>query len=161
MPARLNYIAASHDAAKAMLDLQTHVSNSGLEPSLVDFVYLLVSRINGCAYCIDMHSKDLRVMGESELRIDLVHEWYEAPCYSERERAAFAWAESVTKVSKTHVPDEVFALARKQFSEEELVKLTLAVVTINGWNRFAISFRSEPGVYRPPQKKAQKREPAA
>ena len=100
-------------------------------------------------------------MGESELRIDLVHEWYEAPCYSERERAAFAWAESVTKVSETHVPDDVFALARQQFSEEELVKLTLAIVTINGWNRFAISFRSEPGVYQPTQKKARRREPAA
>jgi AhpD family alkylhydroperoxidase len=160
MPARLNYITASRDAAKAMFDLQAHVSNSGLEPALVDLVYLLASRINGCAYCIDMHSNDLRAMGESDLRIDLVHEWYEAPCYSERERAAFAWAESVTKVSETHVPDDVFALARQQFSEEELVKLTLAIVTINGWNRFAISFRSEPGVYQPPQKKAQKREPA-
>src|SRR5271169_1022086 len=120
MPARLNYITASHDAAKAMFDLQARVSNSGLEPSLVDLVYLLVSRINGCAYCIDMHSKDLRAMGESELRIDLVHEWHEAPCYTERERAAFAWAESVTKVSETHVPDDAFALARNQFTEEEL-----------------------------------------
>ncbi len=153
MTARLNYIAASRDAVQAMFDLQSHVNNSGLEPSLVDLVYLLVSRINGCAYCIDMHSKDLRAMGESELRIDLVHEWDEAPCYSDRERAAFAWAESVTKVSQTHVPDDVFVLARKHFSEEELVKLTLAVVTINGWNRFAISFRSEPGIYQPSKKK--------
>lgn len=151
MTARLNYITASHDTAKAMFDLQTHVNNNGLEPSLVNLVYLLVSRINGCAYCIDMHSKDLRARGEDELRIDLVHEWFEAPCYSDRERAGFAWAEAVTKVSETHVPDDVFALARKYFTEEELVKLTLAIVTINGWNRFAISFRSEPGVYRPRQ----------
>ncbi len=161
MTARLNYIHASHDAAKAMLDLQASVSNSGLEPALVDLMYLLVSRINGCAYCIDMHSKDLRAMGESDLRIDLVHEWHEATCYSDRERAAFAWAESVTKVRETHVPDDVFALARKQFTEDELVKLTLAVVTINGWNRFAISFRCEPGLYQPAQKKAQKTKSAA
>ena len=161
MTARLNYINLSHDAAKAMFDLQARVDNGGLEPSLVNLVYLLVSRINGCAYCIDMHSKDLRAMGESELRIDLVREWCEAPCYSDRERAAFAWAESVTKVSETHVPDGVFALARKQFTEDELVKLTLAIVTINGWNRFAISFRSEPGAYRPAPKKAQKTKSAA
>ena len=153
MTARLNYIAASRDAAKAMFELQTHVSNSGLEPALVDLVYLLVSRINGCAYCIDMHSKDLRATGESDLRIDLVHQWDEAPCYSDRERAAFAWAESVTRVSQTHVPDDVFAVVRKHFTEEELVKLTLAVVTINAWNRFAISFRSEPGIYQPSKKK--------
>jgi|SRR5208283_2920571 len=107
MTARLNYINVSHDAAKAMFDLQAHVSNSSLEPALVDLMYLLVSRINGCAYCIDMHSKDLRAMGESDLRIDLVHEWPEALCYSDRERAAFAWAESVTKVRETHVPDDV------------------------------------------------------
>jgi AhpD family alkylhydroperoxidase len=161
MTARLNYITASHGAARAMFDLQSHVNNSGLEPALVDLVYLLVSRINGCAYCIDMHSKDLRAMGEDELRIDLVHEWFEAPCYSDRERAAFAWAESVTKVSETHVPDDVFALARKYFTEDELVKLTLVVVTINAWNRFAISFRSEPGVYQPAKTKAQKTKPVA
>ena len=144
-----------------MFDLQAHVSNSGLEPSLLDLVYLLVSRINGCAYCIDMHSKDLRAMGENELRIDLVHEWFEAPCYSDRERAAFAWAESVTKVREMHVPDDVFALARKYFTEDELVKLTLAIVTINGWNRFAILFRCEPGVYQPAKKKTQKTQSAA
>ena len=100
-------------------------------------------------------------MGESALRIDLVHEWFEAPCYSERERAGFAWAESVTKVSKTHVPDDVFALARQHFSEEELVKLTLAVVAINGWNRFAISFRSEPGHYKPGKHDAPAKQEAA
>lgn len=156
MAARLNYIAASHDVFKAMQELQSHVSNSGLEPSLLHLTYLLVSRINGCAYCIDMHSKDLRATGESELRIDLVSVWDEVDCYSERECAAFAWAESVTKVSQTHVPDEVFAVASKQFSPEELSKLTLAVVAINAWNRFAISFRSEPGHYQPTQQGAKK-----
>jgi AhpD family alkylhydroperoxidase len=151
--ARLNYIAASHDTFKAMLALQKQVSNSGLETRLVHLVYLLVSRINGCAYCIDMHSQDLRADGESELRIDLVSVWDETDIYSERERAAFAWAQAVTRVSETHVPDEVFALASKSFSAEELVKLTLAVAAINAWNRFAISFRSEPGHYRPPSAK--------
>ncbi|HUI84543.1 MAG TPA: carboxymuconolactone decarboxylase family protein [Candidatus Binatia bacterium] len=151
MPARLNYAVASHGVLEAMMDLQKHVNNSGLEPGLLNLVDLLVSRINGCAYCIDMHSKDLRAAGESELRIDLVSVWEESDLYSERERAAFAWAESVTKVSETHVPDEVFTLARKHFSPEELVKLTLAVVAINGWNRFSVAFRAEPGHYRPAQ----------
>jgi AhpD family alkylhydroperoxidase len=150
MPARLN-LAASHDVIKAMQNLQSQVNDSGLEPGLLHLMYLVVSRINGCAYCIDMHSQDLRAAGESDLRIDLVSVWEEVDCYSERERAAFAWAESVTKVSQTHVPDEVFALASKQFSPEELSKLTLAIVAINGWNRFCISFRSDPGHYRPGQ----------
>ncbi len=160
MTARMNYLNAPKDVTKAMTDLQAHVNNSGLEPSLLNLVYLLVSRINGCAYCIDMHSKDLRALGETELRIDLVSVWAESPGYSERERAAFAWAESVTKVSETHVPDDVFALARQHFSEEQLAKLTLAVVTINAWNRFAISFRLEPGHYKPAHQQADKTQAA-
>jgi AhpD family alkylhydroperoxidase len=149
MTARMNYINAPKDVTKAMTDLQEHVTNSGLDPKLLNLVYLLVSRINGCAYCIDMHSKDLRALDETDLRIDLVSVWAESPCYTDRERAAFAWAESVTNVSETHIPEDVFTRARQQFSEEELAKLTLAVVTINGWNRFAISFRFEPGHYKP------------
>ena len=149
MPARLNYLNASRDVFDAMMDLQKRVSNSGLETRLLHLVYLLVSRINGCAYCIDMHSIDLRADGETEIRIDLVSVWDEVDIYTDRERAAFAWAEAVTKVSETHVPDDVFARARQHFAPEELVKLTLAIVTINAWNRFAISFRSEPGHYRP------------
>jgi AhpD family alkylhydroperoxidase len=149
MPARLDFLTACPKTLEAMLELQNKVSNSGLESRLLHLVYLVVSRINGCAYCIDMHSKDLRAEGESELRIDLVSVWEETDLYTEREQAAFAWAESLTRVSETRVPDNVFARARKQFSEEELVKLTLAVVAINGWNRFCISFRSEPGHYRP------------
>ena len=156
MTPRMNYLNVPKDVMKAMMDLQAHVTNSGLEPKLLDLVYLLVSRINGCAYCIDMHSKDLRAMGEDELRIGMVDVWEESPCYSERERAAFAWAESVTKVSETHVPNEVFEKARKHFSEAELARLTLAVVTINGCNRFAISFRFEPGHYKPGQHAAHK-----
>jgi AhpD family alkylhydroperoxidase len=151
MPARLNFMAVGRDAFKAMQEMQAHVNNSGLEPGLVHLTNLLVSTINGCAYCIDMHGKDLRAAGESDLRIDLISVWEEVDCYSERERAAFAWAESVTRVSETHVPDEVFARASKEFSPEELTKLTLAVVMINGWNRFCISFRTEPGHYQPGQ----------
>jgi AhpD family alkylhydroperoxidase len=149
MPARLNFLTASPGTLEAMLELQNKVSNSGLESRLLHLVYLVVSRINGCAYCIDMHSKDLRADGETELRIDLVSVWEETDLYTEREQAAFAWAESVTRVSETHVPDGIFVRARKQFSEEELVKLTLAVVAINGWNRLCIAFRNEPGRYKP------------
>ncbi len=156
MTARMNYLNAPKEVTKAMSDLQAQVTNSGLDPKLLNLVYLVVSRINGCAYCIDMHSKDLRAMGESEVRIDLVSVWAESPVYSDRERAAFAWAESVTKVSETHVPDDVFNLARKHFSEAELANLTLAVITINAWNRFAISFRMEPGHYKPGQYDASK-----
>jgi AhpD family alkylhydroperoxidase len=134
-----------------MREFQQKVSNSGLEPRLLHLLNLVVSRINGCAYCIDMHSKDLRAEGETDLRIDLVSVWNEVDLYTDREKAAFAWAEAVTKVSETHVPDEVFAMARQQFSEEELVKLTLAVIAINGWNRLCISFRAEPGHYKPAQ----------
>ena len=151
MPARLNFMTASRDVSEAMMDLQQRVSNSGLESSLLNLVYLVVSRINGCAYCIDMHTKDLHAEGETDLRIDLVSVWEEVDLYSERERAAFAWAESVTRVSETHVPDQAFARARQHFSPEQLAKLTLAIVAINGWNRFCISFRAEPGHYKPGQ----------
>jgi AhpD family alkylhydroperoxidase len=151
MTARMNYLNAPKDVTKAMTELQAQVVNSGLEPKLLNLLYLVVSRINGCAYCIDMHSKDLRAIGETDLRIDLVSVWAESPVYSDRERAAFAWAESVTKVSETHVPDDVFNLARQHFSEEQLAKLTLALIAINGWNRLCISFRLEPGHYKPGQ----------
>ncbi len=160
MPARLNFLNASPDILKAMQELQGHVNKGGLEPGLLLLIDLLVSRINGCAYCIDMHSTDLRASGESHLRIDLVSVWEEVDIYSDREKAAFAWAESVTKVSETHVPDGVFALARKHFSEGELARLTLAVIAINSWNRLAISFRSEPGHYRPGQHAEPKRSAA-
>jgi AhpD family alkylhydroperoxidase len=151
MPVRVNFFDASQDVREAMMNLQKAVSDSGLESRLLHLVYLVVSRINGCAYCIDMHSKDLRADGETELRIDLVSVWEEVDLYTDRERAAFAWAESVTRVSETHVPDAVFERARQQFPPEELARLTLAVVAINGWNRFCIAFRSEPGHYQPGQ----------
>jgi AhpD family alkylhydroperoxidase len=160
MPSRLTDMTGLQEVYGAMTELQKHVNESGIEKRLLHLLYLVVSRINGCAYCIDMHSQDLRADGESELRIDLVSVWDEVDIYSDREKAAFAWAESLTKVSETHVPDDVFARASQHFSQKELAKLTLAVVTINAWNRFAIGFRSEPGHYRPATQ-ARSKAPAA
>ncbi len=140
-------------AAKILLDLEHYVKNSGLEPSLLDLVKMRSSQINGCAYCIDMHSKDARAAGETEQRLYELNAWRETPFYTERERAALAWTEAVTLVSQTHVPDDVYNEARAHFSEQELVNLTLAVATINVWNRLAISFRAVPGTYQPATKK--------
>lgn len=135
---------------QAMMALETYVrKSSGLEPSLLELVRMRSSQINGCAYCLDMHSKDARAAGETEQRLYCLPAWRETPFYSERERAALAWTEAVTLVSADHVPDEVFELARKQFSVEELAELTLAIVSINGWNRFSIAFRALPGNYQP------------
>jgi AhpD family alkylhydroperoxidase len=155
MTARLNYAKASPAAAKAMAGLEQFVHQCGLEPSLIELVKLRASQINGCAYCIDMHTTDARRAGESEQRLYLLSVWREAEdFYSARERAALAWTEAVTLVAQTHVPDEVYALAREQFSEEELVNLTMAIITINGWNRLSVSFRSEPNYSRKLQEQA-------
>ncbi len=149
MQPRIDHRKASPGAMQAMFGLEHYVHQCGLPENLLHLVKLRVSQINGCAYCIDMHSKDLRAVGESEQRLYLLDAWREAPFYSERERAALAWAEAVTLVTEGHVPDEVYEQARSQFSEEELINLTLAVVTINGWNRLSIAFRSVPGAYQP------------
>ena len=149
MEQRLNYMEVGQGAARAMYGLEVYLAKCGLEPSLLHLVKFRVSQINGCAYCLDMHSKDLRAGGETEQRLYLLGAWREAPFYTERERAALAWAEAVTLVTEGHVPDEVYEQARGQFSEEELVNLTLAVVAINGWNRLSIAFRAVPGSYRP------------
>ena len=122
--------------------LETEVQQSGLEPTLVELVKIRASQINGCAFCLHMHTHDARAKGESEQRIYLLDAWRESPLFSDRERAALAWTESVTLVSQTHVPDTVYEQAKAQFSDEELVKLTLLIAAINAWNRFAISFRS-------------------
>jgi AhpD family alkylhydroperoxidase len=122
---------------------------SGLETNLLDLVRLRASQINGCAYCIDMHSKDLRAEGESEQRLYLLDAWREAPFDSDRERAALAWTEAVTLVADGHVPDEVYDEVRRHFTDDELARLTLAVVAINGWNRFAIAFRAPAGHHQP------------
>ena len=149
MKPRVNNLEVGTGAVQAMLKLSGYVAQSGLEKSLLSLLEFRVSQINGCAYCLDMHSKDLREAGETEQRLYLLEAWRESPFYTDRERAALAWAEAVTLVTEGHVPDEVFAQAREQFSEEELANLTLAVVAINGWNRLNIAFRTIPGSYQP------------
>ena len=149
MKTRLNFAQASPGAYKAMAALQAHVERCGLESSLLELVKFRASQINGCAYCLDMHSKDARAAGETEQRLYTLPAWRETPFYSERERAALAWTEALTLIADTHAPDDVYAAARTQFSEAELVDLTAAIVAINGWNRLAIGFRSEPGSYQP------------
>src|SRR5579864_6986552 len=149
MEPRMDYAKASPQAVQAMLGLEKYVRQSGLETSLLDLIKLRASQINGCAYCIDMHSKDARASGESEQRLYALDAWRETPFYSDREPAALEWTEAVTLVNATHVPDEVYESVRKHFNEKELMDLTLAVVAINGWNRLAISFRAVPGTYQP------------
>ncbi len=151
MAARLNQAITGSKAYRAMSQLEYAVRNCGLESSLIELVKIRASQINGCAYCIDMHTKDARAAGESEQRIYLLSAWRESPFYSERERAALEWAESLTLIADNHVPDDIYQRVASHFTEEELANLTLAVVTINAWNRFAISFRSEPGTYQPQQ----------
>ena len=123
--------------------------SSGLEPSLRELIKIRASQINGCAYCIDMHTKDARATGETEQRLYALNAWRETPFFSERERAALEWTEAITLITAGHVPDDVFFSVRQYFNEEELVNLTLAIVAINGWNRLAIAFRSVPGSYQP------------
>jgi AhpD family alkylhydroperoxidase len=142
MKPRLNAFQAAPAVMKALMGLESQATSSGLEPALMELVKIRASQINGCAFCLHMHTRDARAKGEKEERIYLLDAWRESPLYSARERAALAWTEAVTLVSQTHVPDEVYEQARSEFPEQELVKLTLLVTTINAWNRFAISFRS-------------------
>ena len=149
MQTRLDYGKAAPGSVQAMYKLQRFSEESGLERPLLELVKTRVSQINGCAFCIDMHTKDARAAGETEQRLYGLSAWRESPYYSERERAALAWAEVVTLISQTHASDEEYEAARAQFGEEELVKLTMAVIAINGWNRLAIAFRTEAGKYQP------------
>ena len=149
MQPRMAYAKVAPGVYKTMLALESYLNDCGLERALLDLVRLRASQINGCAFCIDMHWKDLRAAGESEQRLYELNAWRETPFYTDRERAALAWTEAVTLITDGHVPDEVYAQARAQFSEAELANLTLAVVAINGWNRLAISFRTVPGTYQP------------
>lgn len=151
MKPRLDVNKAAPGAYKAMLGLEHYLAKSSIEMPLRELVKTRVSQINGCAYCLDMHSKDARAAGETEQRLYVLNAWREAPFYSDRERAALAWAEALTLVHETHVPDEVYEEVREHFSEAELMDLTLLVATINSWNRIAIAFRSVPGSYRPAQ----------
>ena len=140
------YLASG--AVQAMVALQKEVESSGLERSLIELVKIRASQMNGCAYCLDMHTKDARAMGETEQRIYALSDWRETPFFSERERAALDWTEAVTRVGDTHVPDDVFERVRQRFTEPELVALTFAVVAINGWNRLAIAIRMPAGTYQ-------------
>ncbi|HEU0305592.1 MAG TPA: carboxymuconolactone decarboxylase family protein [Lysobacter sp.] len=142
MQPRLDFYKASPDAARAMLALEAAVNKLGLEPSLLELVKLRASQINGCAYCVDLHSSDARKRGESERRLHAVAVWREAPFFTERERAALAWTETLTRVSETRAPDADYAWLSGQFTEQERVNLTVAINAINGWNRLAIGFRS-------------------
>jgi AhpD family alkylhydroperoxidase len=148
MKARLDFRKASPQGDKAMTGLHLFVRNCGLDHSLLELVKLRASLLNGCAHCIDMHTKELRADGESEQRLYLLNAWRESPFYSERERAALAWAEAVTLLPNSEVPDDVYEQARKAFSEEELVNLTIALVAINGANRLNIAFRTVPGSHQ-------------
>ena len=159
MEPRIDLMSAGQGVMKAMLELANHVHQSGLDNKLIDFVNLRVSQMNGCAYCIDMHWKDLRAAGETEQRLYGLDAWRESPYYNDQERAALAWAEAVTQLGEGRVPDEVFEEAKRHFSDRELADLTLAVVAINGWNRLNIAFRTTPGNYRPGM--FQKRQTAA
>ena len=132
-----------------MLTLSRYAEECDLEPLLLELVRMRASQINGCAYCLDMHSKDARALGESEQRLYALNAWRETPFYSPRERAALLWTEELTLISQGHVPDAVYEEARQHFSEQELVALTWAVITINSWNRLAVSFRPVPGTYKP------------
>jgi AhpD family alkylhydroperoxidase len=149
MEPRISYQQASPGAIAAMMNLERYVRECGLEHSLLHLLKLRASQINGCAYCVDMHSKDARALGESEQRLHLLTVWREAPVFTDRERAALAWTEAVTRISEGGTTDELFAQLREHFSEKEIVDLTMTVVAINGWNRLAISFRPEVGEYKP------------
>ena len=149
MEHRIDVEKIAPGAVRAMLCLEEYVRSSGLEPSLLELVKLRASEMNGCAYCVDMHSKDARAQGESEQRLHAVAFWQEAPFFTERESAALAWTEAVTYIGYTRVPDDVYQKARQHFSEKEMVDLTMALIAINGWNRLAVSFRKEAGTYRP------------
>ena len=149
MQSRLNSKNSSPAAYQAMDALEAFVRKTSLEPSLLELVKLRASQLNACAFCIDMHSKDARAQGETEQRLFALIAWRETPFFTERERAALAWTESVTMVAESHVPDSVYDQALRHFSEEELVNLTMAVVAINGWNRLAVAFRAVPGEYQP------------
>jgi len=149
MEPRIDYMKAGRGVYEAMLGLENYLRKCGLEESLMDLIKLRASQINGCAYCIDMHWKDLRALGESEQRLYGLDAWEESPYYNERERAALAWTEVVTKIRETHAPDDVYEKVAKQFTEKELADLTLAVAAINAWNRLAIGARAVPGTYQP------------
>jgi AhpD family alkylhydroperoxidase len=148
---RIEYAQVVPDAIEALRALEKYVRTCGIEPKALELIKIRASQINGCAYCLDMHTKDARARGETEQRIYALNAWRETPFFTEKERAAPAWAEAVTQVSASQVSDEVYEIARQCFDEKELANITIAITAINGWNRLAVSFRSVPGVYEPPK----------
>lgn len=156
MQARLEYMKVAPGFMKAMKPIDDYIRNCGLEQSLIDLVMLRASQINGCAYCIDMHTKDARTRGETEQRLYELNAWRETPFYTEREMAALAWTEAVTLITDGHAPDDVYEEARRWFTEAELANLTVAVALINAWNRLAISARTVPGEYQPVRARREK-----
>jgi AhpD family alkylhydroperoxidase len=151
MKQRMNFYEKGFKAMKPLFSMGAYLAKSSVEQSLLDLVAFRASQINGCAYCLDMHSKDLRAHGETEQRLYMLDAWRESPLYTDRERAALAWTEAVTKLEKKNVPDDVYEEALRQFSEEELVDLTIAVITINSWNRINVAFHTPAGDYVPGQ----------
>lgn len=151
MEKHIDYTAIAPAGFQAMIGLETYVRRSSIEHGLLELIKTRVSQINGCAYCIDMHTKDARAAGESEQRLYALPAWRETPFFSARERVALAWAEALTGILNTRVPDSLREETLRSFSEKELIDLTLAIVVINGWNRLAISFRTPVGSYQPGQ----------
>ena len=149
MQPRIDYRKYAQQPLQSMLALEKYISESGLDPKLVHLVKMRASQINGCAYCLDMHSIDARAAGESEQRLYTLEAWRETPFFTDRERAALAWTEALTLISHTHAPDDVYDEVKQQFSEKEIVDLTFLIGTINLWNRLAISLRAVPGRYKP------------
>jgi AhpD family alkylhydroperoxidase len=152
---RINYFQAAPEPIKAMQKLEHTIRNSGLEAGLLDLVKIRASQMNGCAFCIDMHTKDARQRGETEQRIYNLNAWPEAPFYTNRERAALTWTEAITNIQQGHASDEAYQAVSAHFNESELVNLTLAITTINAWNRIALGFRVVPGTYQADSKSAQ------
>jgi len=155
MESRIDYRKFSPEPLQALLAMEKYIAGCGLEHKLVHLLKLRASQLNGCAYCIDMHSIDARAAGETEQRLYALDAWRETPFYDARERAALAWIEAVTLVAQTHVPDSAFAEATQYFTEQEIVNLTYVAATINAWNRLAISLRAVPGHYRAAKAMAQ------
>jgi AhpD family alkylhydroperoxidase len=149
MAERLNYAKAYPEGIHALLNLDKTIRSSGLGSSLLELVKTRASQLNGCAYCIDMHTKDALAAGETEQRLFALSAWRETPFFTSRERAALAWTEALTNIQQGHAPDDVYEQARREFDEPQLVRLTLAITQINAWNRIAIAFRAEPGTYHP------------
>lgn len=149
MKPRIEYFKVLPKALKGMLELEKFVANSDLDHKIFELVKTRASQINGCAYCLDMHTKDARKAGETEQRLYALSAWHETPFFTPKERAALAWTESLTLIADNDVPDELYEEMRNHFSEEELITLTMAIIAINGWNRLAIAFKTVPGSYNP------------